>query len=132
MKSLKIQLFLICLFIPAIYIYFIISSYFNLYIPCVFHELTNFYCPGCGITRMFFSILKLDFYQAFRFNPFVFIVGILYLIYLIILLLFKTLKNKEIVLPRFTYYILVILTVLFCVLRNTDFFGFLAPTLIKG
>ena len=37
----------------------------NIYsIPCVFNLITGYYCPGCGITRMFISIYKLDFYQA--------------------------------------------------------------------
>ena len=42
-------------------------------IPCPFHFITGLYCPGCGITRMIKSILKLDFYQAFRYNQLLFI-----------------------------------------------------------
>ena len=40
---------------------------YNIGIPCIFHELTGFYCPGCGLTRAIASIVKLDFYQAFRY-----------------------------------------------------------------
>ena len=39
---------------------------------CVFKNLFDIECAGCGGTRMFLSILKLDFYQAFRYNPYVF------------------------------------------------------------
>ena len=53
--------------------YLIIGNKFKIYIPCLFHEVTHLYCPGCGITRMLFSIIKLDFYQAFRYNMLLFI-----------------------------------------------------------
>ena len=44
-------------------------------IPCVFHEITGLKCPGCGISRMFISLAKLDFVSAFKHNPFVFLTG---------------------------------------------------------
>ena len=37
---------------------------------CVSRELTGLYCSGCGMTRAVLSLLKLDFYQAFRYNAF--------------------------------------------------------------
>lgn len=40
---------------------------------CWFRKKLGLYCPGCGGTRMVQSILKLDFYQAFRYNPLVFV-----------------------------------------------------------
>ena len=63
-------------------------------IPCVFNkgsELIFKYvlhvsreglqCPGCGISRMIISIVKLDFVSAFKYNPFLFITGPLLLAY---------------------------------------------------
>ncbi len=38
-------------------------------ISCIMLYLTNIPCPGCGITRACLSALKLDFAQAFSFNP---------------------------------------------------------------
>lgn len=37
-------------------------------IPCVFHLLTGLHCPGCGISRMFLALLRLDFAAAARYN----------------------------------------------------------------
>lgn len=38
-------------------------------LPCVFYELTNLNCPGCGAGRASRAILHLDFIGAFSFNP---------------------------------------------------------------
>ena len=38
-------------------------------LPCVVHSLTGLYCPGCGASRALASLLRLDFYGAFRWNP---------------------------------------------------------------
>ena len=54
-------------------LYLVTGNYFDIYIPCPIKELTGLYCPGCGITRMFKSLLELDFYAAFRYNPLLFI-----------------------------------------------------------
>ena len=53
---------------------------------CLFKYLFNFYCAGCGTTRMIKSLIKLDFYQSFRYNPGVFILSIMLFIYLILYL----------------------------------------------
>lgn len=37
-------------------------------IPCVFHTITGLDCPGCGVTRMCLSLLRLDFAAAYRYN----------------------------------------------------------------
>ena len=39
-------------------------------IPCLFYTVTGLKCPGCGISRMLLSLLRLDFRAAFRYNPF--------------------------------------------------------------
>ena len=45
----------------------------NKYLPkCIFHEMTHLYCPGCGVTRAYYSLLHGDFAMAFRYNPMVF------------------------------------------------------------
>lgn len=38
-------------------------------IPCVFHSLTGYYCPGCGVSRMFLSLLRFDISGAWKCNP---------------------------------------------------------------
>lgn len=37
-------------------------------IPCVFHIMTGFYCPGCGVSHMCLALLELDFQAAFQAN----------------------------------------------------------------
>ena len=38
-------------------------------IPCVFHKITGYSCPGCGVSRMCLNILKGNFSEAVRCNP---------------------------------------------------------------
>ncbi len=42
-------------------------------IPCLYYTLTGFLCPGCGISRMFLALLRLDLAAAFFYNPAVFL-----------------------------------------------------------
>lgn len=37
-------------------------------IPCVFHLVTGWDCPGCGISRMFLALLRGDIVLAARYN----------------------------------------------------------------
>lgn len=37
-------------------------------IPCLWKTFFGFNCPGCGITRAFIYLLKLDFINAFKSN----------------------------------------------------------------
>ena len=36
----------------------------GLAIPCVFHLVTGWKCPGCGVTRVTLALLRLDFREA--------------------------------------------------------------------
>ena len=40
-------------------------------IPCWIHAITGLHCPGCGISRMFLALLRLDLVAAARYNLFV-------------------------------------------------------------
>lgn len=107
-------------------LYLLISNHFNFYIPCPIKKITGLYCPGCGITRMLLSLLKLDFYKAFRYNPLVFIslpIGIyLYIDYIIR-------KNKSLYkkIPQKAWYIIIVIFIVYGILRNIPSFDFLAP-----
>ena len=67
----KIRDIIVLIVIFLIYAVLIIS--FDIGIPCVFYEITGLYCPGCGITRLCLSLFEGDIYQAFRYNPIIFI-----------------------------------------------------------
>ena len=108
--------------------FFFLSLRYKIFIPCVFHEITGLYCPGCGITRCFISIINLDLMQAFRYNCLVFILLPLFM-YIFIKKYYFWLLNKECTIfsNRF-YVVLAIITLLFGIFRNI--FSFLAPTII--
>ena len=62
-------------------------------VSCIFHTVSGIYCPACGMTRAFNSILKLDFISALSYNIlsiplFIFIVAS------IIMLIIDIIKNK--------------------------------------
>lgn len=40
-------------------------------IPCLFHTLTGYYCPGCGGTRAVKALFSLHFVDSFRYHPLV-------------------------------------------------------------
>ena len=108
-------------------LYLVLGHFFHIYVPCPINYVTGLYCPGCGITRMLFSIIKLDFYQAFRYNPLIFILffpsAILYLNFL-----YCQYKNKVswyIKIPRVVWYILLVLLLVYGVVRN--FVPYLQP-----
>ena len=42
-------------------------------IPCMVNSATGLLCPGCGTSRMFLSLLRLDIPAAFRCNSCVFL-----------------------------------------------------------
>ena len=63
------------------YLAFVLIAGFG--IPCIFHLVTGLQCPGCGISRMFMSLAKLDFVAAFKYNSFVFLTGPFLLAYII-------------------------------------------------
>ena len=67
----KITITIIFLILLISYLY--LGNKLNVYINCPIKEITGLYCPGCGITRMLQAILQLNFYQAFRYNPLLFI-----------------------------------------------------------
>ena len=93
-KTVKIGIILFFLLLC----YYFLNQKFSIGIPCIFHEITGLYCPGCGVTKLTFSLLELDFYQAFRANPLIFILLILAIIYYLIKIilnkLFKISKNR--------------------------------------
>ncbi len=111
-------------------IYAILIIRFDIGIPCVFYEITGLYCPGCGITRLCLSLFEGDIYQAFRYNPIIFIdLPILFILF-VLNIFFKNNKNIK----KITDVIIIFLatiTIIFGVIRNIPIFSFLAPTQIR-
>lgn len=105
-------------------LYLILNKYFPISIKCPFYLLTGLYCPGCGITRMFKALLEGNIYQAFRYNPLVFIYIMGYLLYKIMPFNFSLKTSKKLL------NFLLILTLFYGVLRNIPLFSFLAPNIV--
>lgn len=77
------------------------------------------------------SIIKLDFYQAFRYNPLFFILLILFIPYIIyqIYLYIKIGKLKKPTLKSLI--ILALIISIYMILRNIPIFNYLIPTKIR-
>ncbi len=111
------------------FVYFIFVKLTDLGIPCVFNLLTGLHCPGCGISRMFFSLASLDFKAAFSCNPYIMTVGPIAAIFIIRHYVIYILKGKQKP-KKFETVLLIIafvLMIIFGILRNLPQFSFLAP-----
>lgn len=52
------------------------NSASSLYLPCIFHWLTEFECPGCGITRSLIAMYLWSPQWSFYFHPLGPLVGV--------------------------------------------------------
>lgn len=119
----KVKEFLILIIIWIFFLILILTKS----LKCPFNELTGLHCTGCGITRLMLSLFKLEFYQAFRYNPFVFVLCFFYGIYMI----YSLIRYKKIKSPNKTLVIIIlVIAILFGILRNIPCFDYLAPTVV--
>ncbi|MBQ1186912.1 MAG: DUF2752 domain-containing protein [Clostridia bacterium] len=100
------------------YYVFIIKT--GLSVPCFIYELTGFYCAGCGITRMFVSLFRLDFISAAKSNIFA-------LVLLLPTILFFIKKGREYIkngkvklskTEKIIILLILVLALIFMVIRN--------------
>lgn len=100
-------------------------------IPCVFHELTGLYCPGCGMTRALASLANLEIYQAIRYNALIIFLVPAFLLYIVFKI--KSYINNEknkFNIPNYLLWSALIITILYGILRNIPLFDFLKPTIV--
>ena len=119
-RLLKVIVFNTLLFLFFI-AYYYFSKFIGIGIPCMFHLLTGYLCPGCGTTRLLFSLLELKIYDAFCYNRLVFIYlpfVIAYYIYFVYIYIFD--KRDKIIckVPNVIWYILIFITIAFGFIRN--------------
>lgn len=93
-------------------------------VPCPFHAVTGWYCPGCGITRAILSLLHLDWVQAFRYNPLVFVLAPMYVAYAV------THKKGMRRFSQSLMAFMLVMSLAFGLLRNFPMFAFMAPTVL--
>lgn len=98
-------------------------------IPCVFHALTGWYCPGCGVSRMCLALLRLDFGVAFRANRALFLllpVGCVLAVQMAVRYV-RTGERQPTHRQQMVLTGILVLLVLFGVLRNLPVFSYLKP-----
>lgn len=109
------------LFVSLIVGYYFLSKYTGFGIPCIFKTITGYDCPGCGVTRMIFALIRLDFQSAFNFNPLVFIYFpfiIFYFLYEDYLYIYERKDKVLSKIPNYVWTILIIITITFGIVRN--------------
>ena len=127
-NKILLVLFLI-LFIPLL-VFIAVKFLYYINFKCIYLELFDIYCAGCGTTRMFKSIFELDFYQAFRYNPLMFILLIIALIYFIINVIRLFLNKPFIKINTKIIIIIGFILLIYMLLRNIPGFEYLRPTVI--
>ena len=98
--------------------------------PCVFHELTGLYCPGCGSGRAVSAALHGRFLQALTYNPLLVFPGLPALAVFFheyLRLVFPKLGLKPVTVPQRWAVGCTALVLLFWIARNLPAFGALAP-----
>ena len=123
-----VLILIICLFVFIGYFY--LNNKYGFSINCVFHSLTGFYCPGCGITRCLFALLKLDFYEAFMYNQLVFILLpflVALIVYRIYLYVFDKQDKILVKVPNMVWISLLVIVIGYGIVRNISYFDFLRP-----
>ena len=104
-------------------------------IPCVFHQLTGFYCSGCGSSRALRSALHLDFYQALRYNAVFTLALPFFSVYFGSLSISYIRFGKDRISGKISIkiiYIFVAVALVYGILRNIPAFSFLAPVNLAG
>lgn len=98
-----------------------------IHFKCIFKELFNIYCAGCGSTRMIKALLNFEIYQAFRYNPFMFLLTIIISVFLIYNMIFYLVRGKLKKINFKVIIFIIILLFIYMILRNIPGLEFLRP-----
>lgn len=101
-------------------LYGLITGWLGFGIPCPVHYFTGFKCPGCGVSRMFISLMKLDFKSAFEANRLLLVTlpVIASLLFVYFFRYIKTGSRKITKAENIIYIVLIISFLIFGVVRN--------------
>lgn len=124
----KVIQFLLILFILGT-LYYFWGKYTGLFLPCIIHEATGLYCPGCGITRMIVSLIQGDVKAAPHYNTALFFLLPILAVILIFQMIQYIKKGKIKISAALNVFLIltIIILVLFGILRNLPDFYFLRP-----
>ncbi len=122
---LLINIFIVCICIAFV----IIEWHIGYRIQCPIHQHFEVNCPGCGTTRLIESVLyDHDLYQAFRWNPYVFIMWPIVILVYLYQNIFYVFRGKW---SKFTIWFIGIFLstlIIFGIVRNFPCLMFLSPT----
>ena len=99
-------------------------------LKCPIYELTGLYCPGCGSGRAVFSALHGRFYESFRYNPALYILGIpaaIVFLHEYLRLVFPGLSLKPVHISRGAALGAALALLAWMIIRNLSMCSFLAP-----
>lgn len=82
------------LFISALLIRYGNINIARFFIPCIFHRITGFYCPGCGGTRAVRALLQGKVFLSILYHPFVVYMVSVYAWYMVSNTIEKCVKGK--------------------------------------
>lgn len=93
--------------------------------PCLIHSATGYYCPSCGITRTFHSLLNLRLVTAVGQNLLFFVM----LTFIFINAIIKYFRAGKVYFTDTDIYIILCLVLFFWIIRNIRYYPFtyLAP-----
>ena len=98
---------------------------------CPIYKYLHLTCAGCGTTRMIEEMFHFNFVLAFKYNPLMFILAIVFGIYMIYSGIFYILKGK-IIKPSSKVLIGIgILLIVYMVIRNIPALYYLRPDYLE-
>ena len=112
----------------AAVVFFFDPATHKIYPACQFHRLTGLNCPGCGMTRAFYTLLHINFSVALRNNAlFVFaVMGLAIRGAWFGVKIFRGQTTGEYFPVKWLWPLLAV-ALMFAVLRNLPGFAFLSP-----
>lgn len=109
-------------------VFFLNPATHHFYPVCQFHRLTGLNCPGCGMTRAFYSLLHGEFVTALRDNALFVIVPAMLAVRGGWFFWNKRRGRKTgEFFPARYFWLLLVAMLVFTVLRNLPAFAFLSP-----
>ena len=112
----------------SVFVYFFNPNTHGFYPVCLFHQLTGFNCPGCGMTRALYALLHGNFLLALKDNA-LFIFTLTFLAARGAWFAAKHFYRKpagQFISPKMLWVFLIVAAI-FTVLRNLPAFSFLSP-----
>ena len=112
----------------ALTLYYIL--YLRTGISCFFHDLTGWYCPGCGTCRAIQALVRGQFGEMLSYNIMTVFLGIPFGIVFIheyLRLVFPSFHLRAVHVSQRTAEGVTAILLLFWILRNIPAFSFLAP-----